>query len=73
MKSSGISRPEVEARAPNVKVFPAMAFGKSVSGFSPVAALAMRSVLNAASSAPCAIAWALGTALRAWTPVTAAG
>ena len=29
MKYSGISRPEVEARAPNVKVLPAIAFGKS--------------------------------------------
>lgn len=42
MKYSGISRPEVEARAPNVKVLSRMSFGKSFSGFSPVAALAMR-------------------------------
>ena len=42
MKNSGISRPEVEARAPKVNDFPATSFGNSFAGFSPVFALAIR-------------------------------
>ncbi len=42
MKYSGISRPEVEAREPKVKVLPAIAFGKSVVRVRPVLVLAMR-------------------------------
>jgi hypothetical protein len=42
MKNSGISRPEVEARAPKVKDLPATAFGNSLAGFSPVLLLAIR-------------------------------
>ena len=57
-----------------MKLWPAMSFGKSLDGWRPVFAkpvfvLAIRYVLKAASSAPCAIAWEPGTALRAWTPV----
>ena len=42
MKYSGISRPDVEARDPKVKVLPAIAFGKSADFMRPVFVLAMR-------------------------------
>ena len=56
MKYSGIRRPEVEAREPKVKDLPAISFGNSLEGLSPVLVLAMTNDLNATSSAPCAIA-----------------
>src|ERR1700704_1023866 len=68
-KYSGISRPEVEARDPKVKDLPAIAFGNSLDGASPVLVLAMKNDLNATSSAPCAIASEPATWRRACTPV----
>src|SRR6266545_2774348 len=69
MKYSGIRRPDVEARAPNVKDLPAIALGKSLLAVRPVLALAMMKDLKAVSSTPWASASDPATCRRAWTPV----
>src|SRR5262249_35132707 len=69
MKYSGISRPEVDARDPNVNDFPAPPLENPGDGASPVLVLATIKDWKATPSAPCAIASDPGTCRRAWTPV----
>src|SRR5205809_184845 len=51
MKNSGMTRPEVEARDPKVKDFPAISLGNSALGLRPVFALARAGIDNASTAA----------------------
>jgi len=59
----------VDARAPKVKLRPAIPIGNASAFASPSLVFAMKKLRNRVSSTPCAMASDPGTARRACTPV----